>query len=170
MKTITVLIFTLMISFGAIADEKSSSESVEKLMALTQESRMIDAMSEQLTGMFAGVSKKLGLSEKEQPAFEKYMQKVSALIKEEMKWETIKEPMVQIYTRHFSEREIQGLITFYSSDIGRSMIEKMPLVMQDSMLISQQMMNRVIPKIQLLAKELQTEIQSSRSGNTSSNQ
>jgi hypothetical protein len=124
---------------------------------------MIDAMKEQIGGMFEGMSKQLGISENERPAFEKYMKKVGALLAEEMKWSTFKEPMIDIYTKHFSEHEVQGLIAFYSSDIGRSMTEKMPLVTQDSMLISQDMIKGLMPKIQDLAIEMKSDIKKSRS-------
>ena len=86
------------------------------------------------------------------------MKKVNELIREEMTWEKMKEPMIQVYINHFTEREIQGMIEFYKTDIGKSTIKKMPLVMQDSMGVSQKMMEGVSPKIKVLMDEFSAEI------------
>ena len=162
MKFLTILCFTFLVAFSAQAEEKSSQESVEKLMELTETSKMMDAMQGQIGQMFDGMSKQMGLSEEEKPAFETYMKKVASLMEEEMNWEAIKEPMINIYLKHFSEEEVKGLIEFYKSDLGKSMIQKMPLIMQESMLISQELMKDIMPKIQELAVGLQKDIQSSR--------
>lgn len=38
-----------------------------------------------------------------------------------------------VYDRHFTEEEIRGLIAFYETPLGRRTIERMPIVMQESM-------------------------------------
>jgi hypothetical protein len=90
------------------------------------------------------------------------MNKVSALLHEKMNWHSFKEPMIDIYSHNFTEAEIQGLITFYRSDIGRSMTKKMPLIIQNSIVLSQQLMQDFIPEVQSLAKELSVSIEQSR--------
>jgi hypothetical protein len=162
MKNIIIVLFALMLSFTSKADELSSRASIEKLMELTEVSKMMDSMQEQINLMFQGMSKQMNISGDEQVYFESYMKKVHTLLNEKMNWNTFKEPMINIYSRHFTEKEVQGLITFYRSDIGRSMTKKMPLVMQDSMIISQQLMKDFMPEVQSLAMELRASITQSR--------
>ena len=50
---------------------------------------------------------------------------------------------------------MQGLIAFYESPLGRSMVAKTPAVMRDSAAVPQEMMKRVLPRIMALAKEMQ---------------
>ena len=164
MRMLLLAFLLILASLEVRAETSASRESVEKLMELTQVSKMMVAMQSQMANMFEGMGTEMKLSDAEKPAFEKYMKKLSMLMREEMQWEKFKEPFIDIYMKHFSEREVRGLVEFYSSDIGRSMIEKMPLVMQDSMAISQQVMRRMMPKIQELALEMRTEIQESRKG------
>lgn len=45
--------------------------------------------------------------------------------------------LVPVYTKHFSEKEIDDLIIFYSSDVGKKTVEKTPLILQESMEIGQ---------------------------------
>ena len=163
MKLFNMLVLVLMFAMvEAHAEQAASRESVERLLALTEASKMMDAMQSQIGNMFNGMAAQMKLSEKEKPAFEKYMQKVGGLMKEDMSWDQFSEPIIKIYTKHFSEEEVQGLIKFYSSDVGRSMTKKMPLVMQESMLISQEIMKKVMPKIQALAVEMKAEIVKAR--------
>jgi hypothetical protein len=123
---------------------------------------VVDAMYSQVDQMFEGMAEQMGINETDRPAFEKYMQKLAALMREEMSWAKIKEPTIEIYLQNFSKDEVHGLIEFYSSEVGKSMIQKMPVVMQESMGISQAMLKDAMPKIQALAAELRSEIIASR--------
>ena len=79
-----------------------------------------------------------------------------------MTWEQFKEPMINVYLTHFNQTEIDGLIEFYQSDVGKSMTQKMPLVMRDSMMAGQQAMRDIMPQVQAIAEEMQSEIQQVR--------
>lgn len=162
MKIYSIILLLLLTPLHIQANDTSSRESVEKLMELTEVSKMMEAMQHQVNNIFKGMSKQLGVSDEEKPKFDKYMAQVSELMAEYMKWSTFKEPMIDIYTKHFSEREVQGLIKFYQSEVGQSMTKKMPLVMQDSMLVSQELMKSLMPKIQSLAMQMKSEIEESR--------
>jgi hypothetical protein len=162
MKKVYILILTTLFMFNVSATELASKKSVEKLMELTEVSKMMDAMQGQIGDMFNGMSKQMDISEKEKPAFDKYMKKVGDLLVKEMNWEAIKEPMIEIYSKHFTEEEVKGLISFYQSNLGKSMTKKMPLIMQDSMLVSQDLMKDFMPKIQALAIEMKKDIKKSR--------
>ena len=43
------------------------------------------------------------------------------------------EKLIPLYTKHFTEQEIESLITFYRNTTGKKMIDKMPLILQESM-------------------------------------
>lgn len=162
MKKVYVLILTTLFMFNVSATELASKKSVEKLMELTEVSKMMDVMQGQIGNMFNGMSKQMNISEKEKPAFDKYMTKVGDLLAKDMNWDVFKEPMIEIYSKHFTEEEVKGLISFYQSDLGKSMTKKMPLIMSDSMLVSQELMKSFMPKIQALAMEMKKDIQKSR--------
>ncbi|ABG41360.1 hypothetical protein Patl_2850 [Paraglaciecola sp. T6c] len=162
MKVRILLLTLLCIIFGAQAETKASRESVEKLMLLTDVSKIMDAMQGQVSAMFNNMATQMNISEPERPAFEKYMGKIDQLLKEKMTWEQFKEPMINVYLTHFNQHEIDGLIEFYKSDVGKSMTQKMPLVMQDSMMAGQQAMRSLMPEIQAIAQDMQSEIQQAR--------
>lgn len=45
----------------------------------------------------------------------------------------INERLIPIYTSSFDEQELAGLLEFYRSPLGRMMLERMPAVMEESM-------------------------------------
>lgn len=64
----------------------------------------------------------------------------------------IVELSIPIYTRNFDEQELKDLVEFYQSPLGRKVIERMPLVMQESMMAfnnwNQQKLREVVEKLQ----------------------
>jgi len=66
--------------------------------------------------------------------------------------------VVPIYAKYYTREDIQALIAFYQSDVGRKAIAIMPAVFQESMTIGQQWATEVMPQIQReLEKQLRAE-------------
>lgn len=158
MKYFFSLVLSSLLTLPALAED-SRRATVEALLAATDADSVIDSMYAQMDQMFAGMGQQLGVQPTEQAAFENYMNSVSALMREEMSWEKMREPIIDIYLAHYSEKEIQDMLAFYQSETGRSMVTKMPIVMDESMKLSQQMFADMMPKLQMLALEFQRELQ-----------
>lgn len=61
---------------------------------------------------------------------------------------------IPIYDRHFTMEELQALIDFYTTPIGREVVKKLPIVAQESNAISQQWGDsKAFEIIDLLAKQ-----------------
>lgn len=56
----------------------------------------------------------------------------------EMTTRSLLDLMVPIYKKHFTHKDIQALIAFYNSPIGKKLAEKTPLITQESMVAGQQ--------------------------------
>lgn len=65
--------------------------------------------------------------------------------------------IVPIYAKHFSEEEIQQALAFYRSPAGRKMIQKQPLVMQESMAVGQEWGRKLAERVIEKAKKVQAE-------------
>jgi hypothetical protein len=61
------------------------------------------------------------------------------------------EKVIPVYEQNFTDDDIQQLIGFYQSPVGKKMIEKMPVIMQQSMQIGsewgKQLSEKVIEKL-----------------------
>ncbi|MET4107250.1 DUF2059 domain-containing protein [Hymenobacter sp. UYP22] len=71
-----------------------------------------------------------------------------AYITKYMSWNAMKEDMVQLYAREFTEKELKELAKFYQTPIGRKTIDKMPQLMTASMEIGQRRMQEHLPELQ----------------------
>jgi hypothetical protein len=60
--------------------------------------------------------------------------------------------LVPIYVKHLSDKEMKSIIDFYESPAGQALVEKQPLIMQESMAVGQQwgmeLSQKVVQKIQ----------------------
>jgi hypothetical protein len=45
--------------------------------------------------------------------------------------------VIPIYARHFSHKDIRGLLKFYQTDLGKKIIKIWPLILQESMTLAQ---------------------------------
>ena len=161
MKKVIAGLLAIAIHFSAVA-EPGKRESIKELLELTNADAMIDTIYSQLDQMSAGMAQQLGITASEQKIFERYMGKVSTSMKEDMSWEKMEAPMIDIYLANYTEKELQDMLAFYRSDTGRSLIEKMPAVMGESMVLSQKMMEGFMPKIQQITKEMAEELKAHR--------
>ncbi len=65
----------------------------------------------------------------------------------------MKPMFVKIYADTYTEEELDGIVAFYKGPAGQAMLLKMPILIQRSMAMSQQMMSDLMPEIQKMAEE-----------------
>lgn len=164
MKKILLLIasLTLLSSAMTFADTTSKRQVVIELLESMQMDSMMDAMYSQMDGIFINMGRQMNVQASEQAIFERYTQKMTAAMKAEMSWAKMKEPMADIYLKHYSEKELAEMLAFYRSETGKAMVEKMPAVMADSVPISQTMLQNVLPKIESIGTEMEQALEAAR--------
>lgn len=163
MKRWTLLLALALIPATGVAEEAAKRESVERLLLLTNADSIIDSVYAQMGQMMQGMAQQMEIQPSERELFDRHTARLVEVMREEMSWERLKDPMTDVYLKHYTEREILDMIAFYESETGRSMIDKMPAVMADSMAISQAMVQGFLPRIQEISAELESELAARRS-------
>lgn len=139
----------------------ASAESVENLLAATKVEAMMDTLYANMEQMMRQGTKQtvqgMQISPEQQSALDAVPTKFMAVMREEVTWEKLKPLYVQLYRETFEQEEIDGLIAFYASPSGQAFVNKMPVVLQKSMAISQSLMQSLIPKMTAAMKEAMTE-------------
>lgn len=142
--------------------QNATKQSVSKLLEVAQVRQqmetMFSVMEKQMSGQFA---KKLRSSMGSETSDEQ-MQKVKQIekniirvVREEMAWDRIEPTYIKIYQDNFTQKEVDGLITFYSSPVGQSTLKKMPQVMQSAVQTTQRdIMPRVIKRLDEVMRPL----------------
>ena len=158
-----VLLLSLLIfSSSLYAEQNSKQQKIDELINVMNMDAMVDSMYGQVEGMMKGMSDQMGIKPSEQAIFDKYYGDMTTVLKTEMSWAKMQPMMISVYEKHFSEQEIADMLAFYKTDTGQKILEKMPVVMQESMQMSQSLMKDAIPKIQDIAGKLSEELKASR--------
>jgi len=123
-------------------------------------------MYSQMDIMLQNMSKELGVKPSEKVIFDEYYSKMINVMREEMSWAKMKEPMINIYLNNFNEKEISDVIAFYKSDTGQAFITKTPKLTQESMQIGQNLTTAAIPRIREISKQLKQQLALARDKRT----
>ena len=153
MRFIILSLLVSTLSNGVFAAD-SKRESVETLLELTDADAMIDIMYAQISQSFQAIAQGQNKTEAEQAMFEENMAAMVSFMRSELNWNKFKGPMVDIYLRNFSEEEIRGMVSFYESDVGRSLTSKMPIVMAESATMARTLMLDFMPRLMAHLKML----------------
>ncbi|KAA1150028.1 DUF2059 domain-containing protein [Pseudoalteromonas sp. FUC4] len=158
-----VLLLSLLIfSSSLYAEQNTKQQKIDELINVMNMDAMVDSMYGQVEGMMKGMSDQMGVKPSEQAIFDKYYSDMTTVLKTEMSWAKMQPMMVNVYDKHFSEQEIADMLAFYKTDTGQKILEKMPVVMQESMQMSQGLIQDAMPKIQAIAGKLSEELKASR--------
>ena len=140
----------------------ASENSIRELLAVTQARNMLDGIRSQYEGMMNS-SVQQALKGKtptptEQRAIDNMKTKMIDLLQGTLSWEKLEPVYVRLYRESFTEEEIAGMLAFYRTAAGKAVIQKMPILMQKSMLETQNTMMAMMPKMQKIQQEFVAEM------------
>jgi len=128
------IILLTSLCFSSIAFSQIKEQKVEKLVEAMQFDKSINAMMAQL--------------------IESYSQKYPNVPKEywtqfqkKMNPKEFQKKLTPVYLKYYTEEDLDGLITFYNSPIGKKSIEVMPFVMRDAMEIGEEWGQEISKKV-----------------------
>ncbi len=82
--------------------------------------------------------------------------------KEILDWNKLEPMYVRVYQKSFTQGEVDGMIAFYKTPAGQAVINKMPVVMQNTMNEVQQMMAPAVQRIQRMQQDVIAEMQAEK--------
>jgi len=161
MLRILLLACTLAIGAPALATAPTD-ESLRELMQVTAAEDLLENAINQVDAMMEASMEEALKGQPMTPGIRRTVDgmqgKVIAIMKEEMSWTKMEPMLLEVYRAAFNQSEIDGMLAFYKSDVGRSVIAKMPLVMQHTMRITQERMMAIMPRILQIEEETLQEI------------
>lgn len=141
------------------ADER---ELAEELMLLMNVEQGLEQMRPQIESMTSNLFENMDIPEESRSQFRDHQRSTMDLVLDRLSWPKMKDKYVDIYLDVFDAHELEGLIEFYSSPIGKTFISKMPLLTQRSMAMSQEVVMELLPQIQADAERLARELAKQR--------
>jgi hypothetical protein len=155
----------LMGCMSSAGAEPASTQSVEKLLQLTQAQMQARSMRMYAEPMLrqmvsqAIVQQTSGkpLTQPQRQAEDKLNKQVNELFNTELSWDKLEPQVVSAYTQVFEQKEIDDILAFYQSPSGQALLHKMPLVTKriagSGPQAAPQIVAALAPKVQQLAKE-----------------
>ena len=125
----------------ALSDEAAKKEAEKLLNTMGMESALQESISQMLD-----------LQLQQNPALSPYKMVMMQFFKKHMSYESMKPEVIAIYVEAFNASELKAINDFYSTDVGRKTLEKMPMLMAKGGQLGMQ-------RVQENAEELQTMIQ-----------
>jgi len=130
----------------------------EEIMKLTNMQKMMDQTKAQIQQMQIRVMQQLEVSEKDKKGAAEFQNKINEMIFNELTWDNIKSEYIKLFVDVYTIDELKGLVQFYKSPAGQSLIKKQPIIMQKSMMISQSKIQKLIPKLKKMTDEFSESI------------
>jgi uncharacterized protein len=168
-KAVVALIaVTLLAAPSLPAQEARPTEaSVRRVLAAAHLDATLDSYNTQIeTSMRAAMQHALAgqTLNTEQGAIMKQMQeKLVVLMREEMDWKRMEPQIIELYRNTFSQREVNGMLSWYTSAIGKSVVAKEPLVTQQVSDYAQERVQDLVPKLMQLEKDTAAQLRAAAS-------
>lgn len=162
MKNVVLILSFFTLSFNTFAHGNSKEEKIHELVNVMDMDSMMKGIYAQMEAMMKNTSQQLEIKPSEQPIYDRYYQRMTQVMEKKMGWAQMEPMVIATYTKHFNEKEIDEMLTFYQSEVGQTILAKMPMVMQETMMLSQQLLQNALPQIEMVSTQLQTELAQAR--------
>ncbi|MDP6038480.1 MAG: DUF2059 domain-containing protein [Candidatus Latescibacteria bacterium] len=144
------------IAGSACAQDTSQLALAEKLLNSMKIQDTIEqsfaAAKQMLPAQMQKMQHQMGKSDSDPEALVK-SEKMMDMISQELSWEKLKDQYIALYADVFTEAELKGLLAFYESPIGQKFVNKQPELTKRSMILTNRIMLKVVPKMQKMIKE-----------------
>ncbi len=144
---------------AAYADEASQRVIVEELLQTMKVDQMMKPLFGQMKSLMEQQFNQMGAPEDMKPILVKFTDRLVNVMEETLNWKSMKKDMIDIYMRVYTEDEVKGMLAFYKSPIGQSVLDKMPQAVQLSMAAMQKRMPELQEKVKHISEQLKEEIQ-----------
>lgn len=163
MNKLKVLTFSLIFFSMSAMAAPASDASIKELLEITHVKRILNNITSQMDAMMSNsINQALQgnkPNKKQQQAIDKMQKNMAAAMKSELTWEKLEPMYIRLYKDSFTEKEVSGMLDFYKSPAGQAVINKMPVLMQHTMVEMRKIMSGLAPKMRDIQKEFIDDMQ-----------
>jgi uncharacterized protein len=153
----SLVLVALGIPLALAADAPPSEVSVKHLLTTMHASKMMDSVWTQMDGaMKSSIQQATAgqpLNDAQKAIVDDMSKQMVAIFRESMSWEKLEPIFVRVYQKSLTQHEVNGIAAFYATPDGQAMLDKMPVIMQNTMQEMQAPMKEIMPRIQALARD-----------------
>jgi hypothetical protein len=148
-------------------EARPTEASVRRVLTAAHLNTILDTYSTQIeTSLRGGVQHELAgqtLNAQQSAIMQQMQDKLVALMREEMDWKRMEPQIIELYRNTFTQREVNGMLKWYTSPTGKAVVAKEPLVTQQISDYAQERVQDVVPKLMQLQKDTIAQLQAAAS-------
>jgi len=163
MKRIFIALAAIALCFPQLAhaDDASKRAKIEEMIRLTKMdetmTKMMDQTKEQINELVAADSGG-DLPPAQTAIMKDFQAKVSALMVAALSFEQVKPAMIKLYEDAYTEADLDGILAFYKTPAGQSLLGKTPDLMTKVMAIVEDRMTALEPQVEKLSDDMQRQM------------
>lgn len=162
MKFARLAALSLLFFSAAALAAPAKDSTIKELMKVVKTRKLMDSMRSQMDVLMDN-SVKAALhgktpNAKQQAAIDKMKKRIVALLDDELSWKRFEPLSINLYKETFTEEELQGMLKFYQTPAGQAVINKMPTLMQKTMVAVQGMTQDLEPQLQQIEEDFQRDM------------
>ncbi len=165
-KLLSLLAMLVLLVPFAHADEVSKRAKIEEMLTLIK----IDAMMKQVINQSMAQSQQMvkgmlgdhPVSESDRKIVDDFTSKAFNLISQAFDWQKLKPAYVDLYASSYTEEEVDGILAFYKSPVGHSMLAKTPDLVTKSGAIANARMQVLQPQMKELMNDFMSKLGSAQ--------
>lgn len=150
-------------SFASAQAAPPTQQQVEKLLDAMEAQKVVDqmipAMMQQAGGMVDQMLATESATTADRERAQGLMKSQEQHLREMLAWNNLKPIYIKVYTDTLSDKEVLAMTRFYQSPEGRSVMQKLPQIMQRSMVEMQPLLESSIQK---MTQDIQKEFDSGK--------
>ena len=144
------------------ADTPPSDASVKQLLEAAQARKMADSVVTHMDGLLKQAVEQ-ATAGRQLPAnvrsdIDKKQAEMMAEFKQVLDWKKLEPVYLRVYQKSFTQEEVNGMIAFYKTPAGQAVVNKMPVVMQNTMHEMQEMVGPMMERVRRMQQEIAAEI------------
>lgn len=158
-KTLCAAVLLACAAGQVSADASSHAANAGRFLQIANADKVAVPVYAQVQQMFAARFAEAEAAPNKQALLESYQAKANALLDKAVGWDQLKPDMVKLYTRNFSEQELEELIAFYQSPVGKKVMKTMPALTEQSAQLTQEKLETAVPAVNQLLAAMSAELQ-----------
>ena len=158
LRAICTAVALVCASGQVFADAASHAASAETFLKLAHADKLGTPVYMQVQQMFAQRFEQTKAPAAKKALLETYQAKANTALDKAIGWDKLKPDMVKLYTANFSESELNDLVKFYQSPLGKKVLEKMPQLTQQSAQMTQAKLESAVPVVNKLLEDMTNEL------------
>ncbi|MBI5739447.1 MAG: DUF2059 domain-containing protein [Nitrospirae bacterium] len=142
----------------AYPDEASHRAAAEKLIELMHTKEVVGQLYGQMEQVLDRQFIKMEMPDSERPVLKRYKNILLIVLEAEIDWEKVKDDFIETYTNRYTEDELKAMAASYNAPAGQEFLDRMPMLMQEEIIISQKKIPGLMNKTQQINVEMIDEL------------